>query len=173
MEVAMANHPGHHDFDFLMGRWSVRSRRLRERLAGCEEWIEFDATLVAWPLLDGYGNGDAFRANWGDGLVGTTLRLFDPKTSRWSIWWAGKNNPVLDSPVIGAFDGDRGVFEGEDVFDGRPILVRFVWSRVTTPTPRWEQAFSEDGGRSWETNWVMDYTRVADERTLTDSGRVP
>jgi hypothetical protein len=153
-----------------MGKWSVRSRRLRERLAGCDEWIEFDATLTAWPLLDGYANGDAFRADWGDGLVGTTLRLFDPTTSRWSIYWAGKANPVLDPPVVGAFDGDRGTFEGEDVFDGRPILVRFIWSRVTTPTPRWEQAFSEDGGRTWETNWVMDYTRIADGEAQPDAG---
>jgi hypothetical protein len=82
----MSDRPGRHDFDFLMGSWSVRSRRLRERLAGCEEWIEFDASLTAWPLLDGYGNGDAFRADWGDGLAGTTLRLFDPKTRRWSIY---------------------------------------------------------------------------------------
>jgi hypothetical protein len=66
----------------------VRSRRLKERLAGCDEWIEFSASLTAWPLLDGYANGDAFRADWGDGLVGTTLRLFDPKTDLWSIWWA-------------------------------------------------------------------------------------
>lgn len=157
----MADQSGIHDFDFLMGRWSVKSRRLTERLAGCAEWLEFDASLIAWPLLDGYANGDAFRADWGDGLVGTTLRLFDPKTGLWSIWWAGKNNPVLDSPVVGRFDGDRGVFEAEDVFNGRPILVRFIWTRGERP--RWEQAFSEDGGRSWETNWIMDYTRISDD----------
>jgi hypothetical protein len=167
----MSDEPGRHDFDFLMGTWSVRSRRLRERLAGCEEWIEFDASLTAWPLLDGYGNGDAFRADWGDGLAGTTLRLFDPKTRLWSIYWAGKANPVLDAPVVGAFDGDQGVFEAEDVFDGRPILVRFIWTRGTTP--RWEQAFSEDGGRTWETNWVMDYTRIADGEAQPDAGSAP
>lgn len=157
----MSEKAGRHDFDFLIGRWSVRSRRLKERLAGCDEWIEFDATLSAWPLLDGYANGDAFRADWGDGLVGTTLRLFDPKTGLWSIWWAGKNNPVLDAPVVGRFDGDRGVFEAEDVFNGRPILVRFIWTRG--PTPRWAQAFSEDGGSTWETNWIMDYTRIPED----------
>ena len=163
----MEQHPGRADFDFLFGRWAVRSRRLRERLTGCEEWIEFDASLTCWPLLDGYANGDAFRANWGDGLVGTTLRLFDPASGRWSIWWAGKANPVLDSPVVGAFDGDRGLFEAEDVWDGRPILVRFVWTRGETP--RWEQAFSVDGGQTWETNWIMDYTRI-DGETRPDAG---
>jgi hypothetical protein len=155
---------GLHDFDFLFGRWSVKSRRLKERLAGCDQWIEFAAELNAWPLLDGYANGDAFRADWGDGLVGTTLRLFDPTTGLWSIWWAGKANPALDAAVVGRFDGDQGVFEAEDVFNGRPILVRFVWSRVTTTHPRWEQAFSEDGGQTWETNWVMDYTRISEVR---------
>src|SRR5262249_36878688 len=102
--------PGRHDFDFLFGRWAGGSGRLRERLADCQEWIEFEAELNVWPLLDGYANGDAFRADWGDGLVGTTLRLFDPRTGLWSIWWAGKANPVLDAPVVGRFDGDRGVF---------------------------------------------------------------
>ena len=60
--------------------------------------------------------------------------------------------------MIGGFDGDTGIFEGEDTFEGRPIRVRFTWSRVDTPTPRWEQAFSDDGGRTWETNWVMEFT---------------
>ena len=69
---------------------------------------------------------------------------------------------LLDPPVLGGFDGDVGIFEGDDVFDGRPIRVRFTWSRVTTPAPRWEQAFSADGGETWETNWVMDFTRIGD-----------
>ena len=161
---------GQHDFDFLHGRWSVRGRRLKERLANCEEWIEHDAELTTWPLLDGYGNGDDFRADWGNGLVvGTALRLFDRRAGLWSIWWADKASPVLDAPVVGRFDGDQGVFEAEDVFNGRPILVRFVWSRVTKPQPHWEQAFSEDGGQTWETNWVMDYTRISEHAAQSAS----
>ena len=156
--------PGRSDFDFLFGRWSVRSRRLRERLCGCDEWIEFDAELNVWPLLDGYANGDAFRADWADGLVGTTIRLFDRATGLWSIWWAGKANPVFDAPLVGRFDGDRGVFGAEDVFNGRPILARFIWLRG--PQPQWAQAFSEDGGQTWETNWLMDYTRISDDIVL-------
>jgi hypothetical protein len=93
------------------------------------------------------------------------FRFFDPETSQWAIYWADSRRPGrLDPPLLGAFSGDTGVFEGDDVFDGRPVRVRFIWSRVTTPAPRWEQAFSDDGGETWETNWVMDFTRAGDER---------
>ena len=89
---------------------------------------------------------------------------FDPETKLGSIYGAdSRRSGALDPPLVGAFSGDTGVFIGEDVFRGRPILVRFIWSGVTTPTPRWEQAFSDDGGRSWETNWVMDFTRSDEE----------
>jgi hypothetical protein len=90
-----------------------------------------------------------------------SFRFFDPETRLWSIYWAdSRRSGVLDPPVFGSFAGDAGVFEGSDTFDGRPIRVRFTWSGVTTPTPRWEQAFSDDGGESWETNWVMDFARA-------------
>jgi hypothetical protein len=92
-----------------------------------------------------------------------SFRFFDPERRRWSIYWADSRRPgELDPPVFGTFSGDTGVFEGEDVYRGRPILVRFTWSGITTATPRWEQAFSDDGGREWETNWVMDFTRTGD-----------
>jgi hypothetical protein len=88
-----------------------------------------------------------------------SFRFFDPERQRWSIYWADSRRPgELDPPVFGHFGGDTGVFHGEDVFRGRPVLVRFIWSGVTTSSPRWEQAFSDDGGRTWETNWVMDFT---------------
>jgi hypothetical protein len=151
----------HRDFDFLWGRWTVRASRRKEWLADCEEWVDFDAELTTWPLLDGHANVDDFRAEWGEGLVGSALRLFDAATGTWSIYWLNKANPVMDaSPVVGSFAGDRGVFQAEDTWDGQAILVRFVWSRVNDAVPHWEQAFSTDGGETWETNWVMDYVRV-------------
>ena len=135
------------DFDFWMGRWHVHNRVLRERLAGCEEWDEFEATSRAWPILDGLGNQDEFRTDHDGGFVGMSFRFFDPKRLRWSIYWADtRRSGVLDPPVFGSFSGDVGVFMGHDTFAGRAILVRFTWSGVTTPTPRWEQAFSDDGG---------------------------
>ena len=153
------------DFDFWFGSWDVRNRWLRRRLAGSDDWEEFDATVVARPLLDGVGNEDEFRTDHAGGFIGMSFRFFDPERRRWSIYWADSRRPgELDPPVFGTFSGDIGLFEGEDVHRGRPILVRFSWSGVTTPTPRWEQAFSDDGGRTWESNWVMDFTRTGEGR---------
>ena len=151
------------DFDFWMGKWDVRNRRLAQRLAGSDEWDEFDSKVAARPLPGGLGNEDVFCTDYGGGFVGMSFRFFDPGTGSWSIYWADSRRPgELDPPVFGAFAGDVGVFEGEDIHRGRPILVRFTWSGVTTPTPRWEQAFSDDGGRTWETNWVMEFTPAGD-----------
>jgi hypothetical protein len=153
------------DFDFWFGSWDVRNRWLRRRLAGSDDWEEFDATVVARPLLDGVGNEDEFRTDHAGGFIGMSFRFFDPERRRWSIYWADSRRPgELDPPVFGTFSGDVGLFEGEDVYRGRPILVRFTWTGVTTPTPRWEQAFSDDGGRTWETNWVMDFTWAGEGR---------
>ena len=152
------------DFDFWHGTWDVRNRRLKRRLAGSDDWEEFDATATARPLLDGWGNEDEFRTDHDGGFVGMSFRFFDPEKRRWSIYWADSRRPgELDPPVHGVFSGDVGLFHGEDVHRGRPVLVRFTWSGVTTETPRWEQALSDDGGRTGETNWVMDFTRAEED----------
>jgi hypothetical protein len=144
-----------------MGRWNVHNRRLRERLAGSDEWDEFSSRVVARPILDGLGNEDEFRIDYDGGFVAMSFRFFDPVKKRWSIYWAdSRRSGELDPPLFGTFSGDTGIFDGTDIFEGRPILVRFIWSGVTTPTPRWEQAFSEDGGATWETNWIMEFTRA-------------
>jgi hypothetical protein len=152
---------GRHDFDFWMGSWNVHNRCLRERLRGSTDWVEFEATSTARPLLDGLGNEDEFRTHHDGGFIGMSFRFFDPETRTWSIYWADSRRPgKLDPPVVGSFSGDTGSFQGADTLAGKPILMRFDWSGVTTPTPRWEQAFSADGGRSWETNWTMEFTRA-------------
>lgn len=152
---------GRNDFDFWMGTWQVRNRCLRERLAGADEWVEFDATVTARALAGVLGNEDEFRTDHDGGFVGMSFRFFDPETKTWSIYWADSRRPgKLDPPVYGSFAGERGSFQGADTLAGKPILMRFDWSNVTTPTPRWEQSFSADGGKSWETNWVMDFIRV-------------
>jgi hypothetical protein len=149
------------DFDFWMGSWTARNRRLRERLAGSDEWEVFDSTSNAWTILDGMGNEDDFHTDFQGGFAGMSIRFFDPETGLWSIYWADSRRPgLLDPPVLGSFEDGVGIFEGDDTFQGRPIRVRFTWSRVDTPSPRWEQAFSEDGGTTWETNWIADFTRV-------------
>jgi hypothetical protein len=157
--------PTARDFDFWIGRWTVRNRVLRERLAGSDEWDEFDATVEARLILDGLGNEDEFQTDHDGGFTGMSFRFFDPVQKRWSIYWADSRRPGgLDPPVFGGFAGDVGVFEGPDTHAGRPILMRFTWTGVTTSTPRWEQAFSEDGGETWETNWIMDFTRAGRPR---------
>jgi hypothetical protein len=154
-----------HDFDFWFGRWHVLNRCLRRRLAGCEEWEEFAAEVVARPLLGGLGNEDEFRTDHDGGMIGMSFRFFDPRTRLWSIYWADSRRcGLLDPPVMGSFDDGTGVFEGPDTFEGRPIRVRFTWSQVDTPAPRWEQAFSADRGQTWETNWVMEFTPAGDAR---------
>ncbi len=152
------------DFDFWMGKWTVRNRRLRERLADCKDWDVFDATSEVWPLPDVLGNQDEFRTDYAGGFVGMSFRFFDPETRQWAIYWADSRRPGrIDPPVIGSFEGDIGSFYSEEEWDGTPIICRFIWSGVTTATPRWEQAFSVDGGESWETNWIMDFTRREDD----------
>jgi hypothetical protein len=160
------------DFDFWMGSWEQRNRRRREWLAGCDEWYEFVSTTVAWPILDGLGNTDEFRTDYGGGFIGMSFRFFDPVTRMWSIYWAdSRHTGVLDPPVIGSFSGNVGVFECPDTFNGRPILVRYTWSLTSTATPRWEQAFSPDDGKTWETNWIMDATRVSEAAASEVRGR--
>jgi hypothetical protein len=152
---------GAHDFDFWMGSWKVHNRYLRERLRDSTDWVEFDATSIARPLPDGLGNEDVFRTEHEGGFTGMSFRFFDPTTELWSIYWADSRRPgLLDPPVVGSFSGDLGTFEGADRIDGRPVSVRFTWMRATTPTPRWEQAFSADDGETWETNWVMEFTHA-------------
>jgi hypothetical protein len=153
--------PAVHDFDFLPGRWRVRHRRLIHRLAGSNEWEEFDGTSRSWPLLDGAANVDDNVIELPRGTYrAVSLRSYDAASDRWSIWWLDGRTGVLDPPVVGRFEDGVGTFIGEDTFSGRPILVRFIWSEIGDHSARWEQAFSADGGVSWEVNWVMELTRA-------------
>jgi hypothetical protein len=151
---------GTHDFDFLFGHWKICNRRLQRRLEGCTEWDEFEASSECRPILGGVANQEEFRSSHLPDFIGMALRLHDPETRLWSIYWADNQSVALQPPVVGCFNGSEGVFEGADEYAGRPILVRFIWSRVDTPTPRWEQAFSVDGGVNWETNWTMEFRKA-------------
>lgn len=147
---------GANDFDFLHGRWRVSHRRLRERLAGCTEWVSLSGTAEAWPVLGGVGNFDRIKFDASD-HEGVTLRLFDLERGVWTIHWADSRVGRLDPPLTGTFENGLGTFFADDVHKGRPVRVRFFWH--AGGTPRWEQAFSADGGGSWETNWIMDFER--------------
>lgn len=149
------------DFDFVYGRWQVSHRRLKERLAGCTEWEVFRGYSSAQRLLGGLGNVDDNVIELPAGHYrAASMRSYDPATREWSIWWLDARMPgQIDVPVVGRFVDGVGTFLAEETLRGQPIVVRFIWSRTDTPTPRWEQAFSPDGGRTWETNWEMDFSR--------------
>lgn len=150
------------DFDFLHGAWRVHHRRLRTRLVGDTDWEAFGGASACRPLIGGIGNVDDNVIELPAGTYrAATFRLFDPASGLWSIWWADGRAPRLDPPLQGRFENGVGTFFGDDVLDGRPIRVRFIWSRIAASDAQWEQAFSPDAGRSWETNWVMAFSRAA------------
>jgi hypothetical protein len=151
---------GAHDFDFLFGHWRIQNERLKQRLVGCTDWEPFDAIGECAPILGGIGNIDSFDSDWGGDFRGMTLRLFDLKSKRWSLYWASNRSGVLERPVVGEFHNDVGRFEGADEHEGKPVLLRFIWSHITPLSARWEQALSDDGGKTWETNWRMQMTRI-------------
>ena len=149
------------DFDFLPGRWRVANRRLTDTLdPACDDWETFDATSDAQAILGGAGNTDQFHVP-ATGYRGYSLRLYEPEADVWRIWWASNARPGrLDPPVEGRFLPDGTArFECDDVLDGVPIRVRFVWSEITEHAARWEQWFSFDAGARWKSNWVMLFTR--------------
>ena len=155
--------PGLHDFDFLVGHWRVHHRKLKERLANSHEWIEFEGTLFSQPLMGGYANvdDDVFEVPIGT-YRGVAPRSFDAKSGMWSIWWMDSRTPPapLDPPVRGSFQNGAGTFYADDTYNGKPIRMRFIWSQITPNSCHWEQAYSPDGGKTWETNWVQDLKRV-------------
>ena len=150
-----------HDFDFFEGKWQLHNKKLKSRLNNCTEWDEFESTQEMYPVLNGIGNIDNFLATFdGQPFEGMTVRLFNPKTKLWSIYWADSNNGTLDPPVLGSFDNNVGHFVTKDTFNGKNILVIFRWDARIKDNPIWSQAFSEDNGQTWEWNWYMFMTKI-------------
>jgi len=148
---------GRADFDFFLGWWTVHNRRLTQQLQGSHAWEEFAGTSVARQVLGGLGNIDEITLERASGRQeGLTLRLYDPTARQWSLYWAGADG-LLQIPMVGEFEGGRGTFFGQETFAGKRIVSRFIWSDITDTSCRWEQAFSADGGTTWETNWVMAF----------------
>jgi hypothetical protein len=161
--MTTSEHPrdGRADFDFLFGSWKVHNRRLKERLRGSTEWEEFLSACRVRPILSGLGNMDEFTIDAPAGrLEAVTVRLYNTASREWSIYWAASpGGGRFDVPMVGQFDGPRGEFYSQEVFEGRHIFNRFIWTVLSANACRWEQAFSVDGGRTWETNWIMNFTR--------------
>jgi hypothetical protein len=155
-----------HDFDFLVGRWHIANRRLRQRGVGSSDWMEFDATTQAFSHLGGLVSvDDNVFPDLGAG--GLSLRTLDVAAQRWNIYWVSSRDGRLCPPVTGGWNGDRGEFQGVDEDDGRPVRVRFLWERLGPDRARWSQDFAPmaaDGAPDgpWETNWVMEFSRLVD-----------
>jgi hypothetical protein len=162
---APAARDGQRDFDFLLGSWKIHLRRRLRPLTGSNEWVEFDGTVVCRSIWNGGAEVEEFNVDSPEKKIlihGLAVRLYNPKTRQWSIYWANRRNGVFDAaPQIGHFSNGRGEFYGQDTTeDGRPVYVRFEWSNITSSAPHFEQAYSEDGGKTWEVNWVTEQTRV-------------
>ena len=155
---------GQHDFDFALGSWKAHLKRLDHPLTGSKTWVEFDGTFVARKVWDGRAMIEEVELDSPGGhMEGLTLRLYNPQTHQWSIYWANSKNGAMDpSPQVGQFKNGRGEFYGTDTLNGKLIYVRFVWTNTNTNTPHFEQSYSDDGGKTWEVNWMTDQTRISD-----------
>ncbi len=154
--IAASQTSSKNDFDFFEGKWNLQNKKLKSRLTGCDEWIEFESTQEMYKVLNGAGNIDNFLATFdGEPFEGMTVRLFNPKTKLWSIYWADSNEGKLDPPVVGSFENNVGHFFTKDTFNNKDIVVVFRWDARKENNPVWSQAFSEDNGKTWEWNWYM------------------
>jgi hypothetical protein len=155
---------GQHDFDFEIGTWKTHLRRLVHPLTGSTTWVEYEGTSVVRKVWNGRANLVELVADGATGhFEGLNLRLYNPESHQWSLNFANSNSGTLSQPTIGEFNNGRGEFFDQETLNGRAILVRFVISDITPNSCRFEQAFSEDEGKTWEVNWIATDTRVKDE----------
>ena len=163
---------GAHDFDFELGTWRTHVRRRLRPLTGSDTWTELRGTTVVRRVWGGKANLVELVADGPGGrFEGLSLRLYDPGTGQWSLHFASSRDGALAPPTVGAFRDGRGEFYARETLGGRPILVRFVISDITPTSCRFEQAFSADGGRTWEVNWIATDTRVEEPAPAGSRGR--
>jgi hypothetical protein len=154
---------GQHDFDFLPGKWKGQVSRLQNPLTGSTKWIEYEARSVVRKVWGGRANLDEFEMFGPAGRIeGLTLRLYNPQSHQWNLNWATSKDGTLGPPTVGEFKNGRGEFFDQETFNGRVIFVRYVWSDITPDSYHFEQSFSDDGGKTWEPNWISSMTRVKD-----------
>lgn len=159
-----AERDGQHDFDPLMGSWKYHLKRRLHPLTGSTTWIELNGTGVCYKVWDGGAQLDTLEVDGSTGHIeGLTLRLYNPQSHQWRLYWANSKIGILDPPQVGEFKNGQGEFFAQDTINGKTILIRFVWTNMTTNSPHFEQSFSDDGGKTWEVNWITDQTRIPDE----------
>jgi hypothetical protein len=158
---AQAPHDGQHDFDFEIGTWKTHLKRLVHPLSGPDDWVEYEGTTTVRKVWNGRANLVELTADGPAGhFEGLNLRLYNPQSRQWSLNFASSRTGTLGEPTVGGFVNGRGEFYDQEDFDGRPIFVRFLIIPVDADTVRFEQSFSDDGGKTWELNWVATDTRL-------------
>ncbi len=158
----VATHDGQHDFDFEDGSWKIHLKRRLHPLTGSNQWIEFDGTSTTQRLWDGAAHLEQFETTGSTGKVeGLTYRLYRPQAHQWYIYWVNRKDGILGLPaMVGDFKNGVGAFYDQEEFNGRMIYVRLLWTQITPNSAHFEQSFSDDGGKTWEVNWITDQTRV-------------
>lgn len=161
--VTGQTHDGQHDFDFHFGSWRTHIKRLVQPLSGSTTWVELNGTVTVRKIWDGRANMEELGAsNATTRIHGLTLFLYNPQSHQWSQNFANINDGTLSTtPLIGEFKDGRGELFDQETFKGRVIMVRFVWSQITPNSHHVEQSFSDDGGKTWEPNFIGDLTRIA------------
>jgi hypothetical protein len=163
-QQASAERDGQHDFDPLIGKWKFHLKRRLNPLTGSNSWVEMDGSGTCFKVWDGGADLDTVVLDGPSGHIeGLTLRTYDPRSHQWRLYWSNRKNGIVDPPQVGEFKNGRGEFFAQDTIDGKTILVRYVWTDMTTNSPHFEQSFSDDGGKTWEVNWITDQTRVTDD----------
>jgi hypothetical protein len=160
--AAMEQHDGQHDFDPLLGSWKFHLKRRLNPLTGSNKWIHFEGTGTCRKVWDGAELEQVVFQAPDNRIEGLTLRLYNPQSHQWSLSWANRKTGTLDPPQIGEFKDGVGEFLAQDRINGKVILIRFRWTNLTTNSPHFEQSFSDDGGKTWEVNWITDQTRIED-----------
>ena len=154
---------GQHDFDFHIGSWKTRLSRLQHPLTGSTSWVAYEGTTVVRKVWNGRANLVELDVSGPTGRIeGLSLRLYNPESRQWSLNFSNSAGGTLSPPTIGGFKDGRGEFFSQETLDGRAIFVRFVISDITPDACHFEQAFSDDGGKTWEVNWIATDTRVKD-----------
>jgi hypothetical protein len=155
-------HDGQHDFDFALGNWKFHLKKLDHPLTGSNTWIELDGHSSCQKIWDGANldQVEVYSADRKTHIKGLTLRLYNPESHQWSLYWGNSAKGILSLPaVVGEFKNRRGEFYDQEDYNGRMIFVRYAWSDMTPTSAHFEQSFSTDGGNTWETNWITDQTR--------------
>jgi len=160
-----ATRDGQHDFDFTIGAWKTHITRLQKPLSGSTTWIKMEGTKTERKIWNGRAHLEEIEADGPTGhMQGLTLFLYNPRAHQWSQTFASSGDGTLGSPLVGAFKNGRGEFVGQDTFNDKTILVRAIWSDITQDSHKFEQAFSDDGGKTWETNFIASLTREKQDR---------